>query len=638
MRDKTSAGLGCFLHLKTAHSESFLFTIMPGIVGLVTKKPRQWAETQLRFMVESMRHDNSYVSGTWIDDSIGIYVGWTARPKTFASEMPVYNESRSSVLIFSGEEYPDPQIHKDLKNKGHICEDRGPSYLVHISESDPSFPRGLNGRFHGVLIDKETRKATLFNDRYGMHRVYYHESADAFFFAAETKAILRVLPELRRVDRQGLSEFAACGCVLEDRTIFKDIRALPIGSAWIFSRGKVEKQLSYFRPSEWEEQESLDPESYYLRLKNVFSANLSRYFGGEERVGVSLTGGLDTRMIMAWTRADRGLLPSYTFGGPMRECQDVMIARRVARVCDQPYEVIPVDEAFLSRFGYFAERAVYLSDGCAAVNRGADLYVNQHAAAIAPVRMTGNYGSEILRRLRVFKPSNLPEGLFQPEFHEAISAAKETYRNLIGGHAVSFTAFRQAPWYQHGLLALEETQLTMRSPFLDNDLVQTAFRAPKSNIVKKDVFENNSDCARLIADGNPALNKIPTDRGLGGAQGWTGPISRRFLEFTFKAEYAYDYGMPQWLARVDHGLSALHLERLFLGRHKFCHFRLWYRDNLSGYVREMLLDSKSLARPYIEKKKLERIVLDHIKGIRNYTTEITRLLTLELQHRLFIDA
>ena len=107
--------------------------------------------------------------------------------------------------------------------------------------------------------------------------------------------------------------------------------------------------------------------------------------------------------------------------------------------------------------------------------------------------------------------------------------------------------------------------------------------------------------------------------------------------FMTRAEYAYDYGMPQWLARVDHLLSPLGLERLFLGRHKFCHFRVWYRDYLSNYVQEMLLDPRTLSRPYIEPKMLETIVQRHVKGDRNYTTEIHRLLTLELQHRLFVD-
>ena len=142
----------------------------------------------------------------------------------------------------------------------------------------------------------------------------------------------------------------------------------------------------------------------------------------------------------------------------------------------------------------------------------------------------------------------------------------------------------------------------------------------------------------MIADGNGALLRIPTDRGLGGRRGrLSRVVSRALLEFLFKAEYAYDLGMPQAVARVDHALSALRLERLFLGRHKIFHFRIWYRDALAGYVREMLLDSRTLSRPYLRRKGVETMVRGHLKGDRNYTSAIHKMLALELVHRLFID-
>jgi asparagine synthase (glutamine-hydrolysing) len=103
-------------------------------------------------------------------------------------------------------------------------------------------------------------------------------------------------------------------------------------------------------------------------------------------------------------------------------------------------------------------------------------------------------------------------------------------------------------------------------------------------------------------------------------------------------EYAYDYGMPQWVARIDHQLSFLHLERIFLGRHKFTHFRVWYRDALSNYVREVLLDSRTLSRPYLQASAVKEIVQRHHKGDRNYTTAIHQILTLEYVHRLFLDS
>jgi asparagine synthase (glutamine-hydrolysing) len=64
---------------------------------------------------------------------------------------------------------------------------------------------------------------------------------------------------------------------------------------------------------------------------------------------------------------------------------------------------------------------------------------------------------------------------------------------------------------------------------------------------------------------------------------------------------------------------------------------VWYRDQLANYIRQMLLDPLSLSRPYVQKRAMEKIVEGHLKGDRNYTTEIHRLLTLELLHRNFLD-
>ncbi|HLJ78636.1 MAG TPA: hypothetical protein VKT75_14540 [Acidobacteriaceae bacterium] len=610
---------------------------MPGLAGIITKMPRGRAEAELSRMLSTLRHEASYSIGKWVDEDCGVYVGWSARAGAFDQGMPLRNERGDMVLAFAGEEYPDPELRAQLKQRGHDFDPEGPSYLVHTAEEFAEFPKNLNGRFHGILIDTKASGGMLFNDRYGMQRLYIHEAPEGLYFAAEAKAILAVLPELRRIDERSLGEFVSCSCVLENRTLFQGIEALPPGSAWRFQRGEVQSKSKYFLPSEWEDQGPLDPQEYYEQVRQVFSRNLPRYFDGPQRVAMSVTGGLDTRMILAWAKNQSEPLPSYTFGGPYRECGDVKIGREVAQACGMPHQVIPVGTEFLTQFARYAERAVFLSDGCVGVNRAADLYVNEVAAKIAPVRMTGNYGSEILRHLRAFKPVDPMPGVFLPEMLSQIERAKQTYSGLFDGHAVSFTAFRQAPWYQYSLLSLEQTQLAVRSPFLDNDLVRTAFRKKNSGVVKSDLFEESDECTRLIADGSPDLHRIPTDRGLGGDGNWTAALQRAWLEFTFKAEYAYDYGMPQWLARTDHALSAFQLERLFLGRHKFCHYRVWYRDQLAAYVRAVLLDDRSLSRPYVNGKALELMVKRHIKGDRNYTTEITKLLTLELIHRVFVE-
>jgi asparagine synthase (glutamine-hydrolysing) len=247
--------------------------------------------------------------------------------------------------------------------------------------------------------------------------------------------------------------------------------------------------------------------------------------------------------------------------------------------------------------------------------------------------MTGLFGGEIIRGVRAFKPVKPDASLFCNDFLSNVQRAAETFAEAIDGNSVSFAAFKQGPWYLQGSLALEETQLSVRSPFLDNDFVRTVFRSPASALV------GNEISLRLVVDGDRALLGIPTDRGLGGnRRDILGAISRGLQGFLFKAEYAYDMGMPQWLARLNHSLSPLCPESLFLGRHKPFHFRVWYRDALAGYIQEMLLDPRSLSRPYIERKGLEAVVRGHLKGDRNYTTELHKVLALELLHRLFLES
>lgn len=603
---------------------------MPGLVGILTRAPAAHARVARDKMLDSMRHERFYITGCWEDEAIGLYVGWVVREGSFAANLPLKDQENDRTLIFSGEEYPSAALRSELMRRGHHIVPGCASYLGHIPLEEQTYPRALNGRFHGILVNHNRAAATLFNDRFGMHRVYYCQTADAFYFSAEVKGILAVCPELRRLDPRGVGEFITNGCALDNRTLFPDINLLPPASAWTLTQGRVIRRERYFAPDEWEHQEPLDAENFYLTLRETFASRLPHYFYGPERIGMSMTGGLDTRMVLAWRRPQPGTLPCYTFGSMFRECQDVVIGRRVAEACGQSYEVIEVGEEFLSRFDHYAQRTIYLSEGTVEVTRSPDLYVNERARRIAPVRMTGVYGGEVLRRVQAFRPTPIDESAFAEEYKQFIGEAWLTYRSALAGHPLSRSVFREAPWYLYGSLGLEQTQLTMRTPFLDNEIVRTVFRAPYASCHSTAVSE------RLIADGNPALSLIRTDLGLS-----IGAPRRRVLsavlKASFKAEYAYDYGMPDWLARMDHLLSIIQFERAFLGRHKFYHFRTWYKTQLREYLRDVLLDERSLARPHINPTRVRTTLEAHFRGQRNQTREIHKLLTLELLYRTLLD-
>ena len=607
---------------------------MPGIAGIIATGSSDANVKTLRTMVRRMMHEPSYSSGTYANEHLGLGIGWVCHKGSFSDCMPVWNETKDICLVFSGEDFSDQAEITKLLAHGHQFDGQNAAYLVHLyEEMGIKFLERLNGWFSGLLLDLREERMVLFNDRYAASRIYFHQTEGALFFASEAKALLSVLPHVRQLDLRGLAEFCSCGCPLQNRTLFSGISLLPGASRWTFSRTESPKREVYFRKETWEEQPALRSGSeYYDKLKATFARVLPRYFYGDRQIGLSLTGGLDGRMIMAWAGRPPGTMPCYTFGGPYRDCADVRLARKVAQICRQEHKVIPVGGEFFAQFGALVEQAVYFSDGAMDPSGSVELYVNRIARDIAPIRLTGNLGSEILRAHVAFKPQSLNEAIYTRDLTHLGRAAAERYSTEAEGRRLSFIAFKQVSWHHCSRMSVEQSQLTLRSPFLDNELVSLAYQAPG------DLGMSPEPSLRLIADGNPALGRIPTDRGL---RYRPIPLVSRmqhlFNEFTFRAEYAFDYGMPQWLAQIDHALSPLRLERLFLGRHKFEHFRTWYGHELAEYLKDVLLDSRTRQRPYLQGACVEDMLSAHLRGIRNYTTEIHKVLSTELIQRQLIE-
>ena len=123
-------------------------------------------------------------------------------------------------------------------------------------------------------------------------------------------------------------------------------------------------------------------------------------------------------------------------------------------------------EEFLKQFPHYAERAVYLSDGCVDVSRAPDLYVNERAATDCSSPDDGELwrgGAASGAYLQTRRPARGPV-LIQAFFPILVRRGKPMGR-FLGGNPVSFAVFKQMPWNHYGVMALEETQLSMRSPY-----------------------------------------------------------------------------------------------------------------------------------------------------------------------------
>ena len=599
---------------------------MPGIVGIITQRPSDECQRLVKSMVISMEHEPFYDSGT--HSEMGIYAGWVAHGDSFAAGQVFFNEEKDIALLFSGECFADPETGAELKRKGHELGEAAGSWLVHFyEEQGDRFFEKLNGLFSGLLIDKKRNRVFLFNDRYGIERIYYYEAEGEFYFASEAKALLRILPKLRQFDDEGVVQYLAFGCTLEWRTLFKDIQVLPGGSAWSFENAKCQKR-KYFSPETWEAQPVLTAERFESEFQETFKSILPRYFESESKIGVSLTGGLDTRMIMACRPDSTRDLVCYTFSGEKGLTLDDRLAAQVARSCGLEHRLLRIGSDFFSDFAVHADRTVYLTDGCFGILGAHEAYFNGQARRLAPMRLTGNFGSEVLRGVSTFKPLELSQDLLSSEFRCAVDSSVREFSDSEE-HAVTFAAFQEIPWNLFGSVAACRSQVTFRTPYLDNELVTLAYRAPER------LRKSSLLASRLVKANEAVLSEIPTDRGFVSDNSGLGFLFRRlFAEATFKIDYYNSEGLPHGLSRLDPVLRRVSSGMGILGLHKYLPYRHWFRRELAGYVHDKLTGPQIRTMPFWNSGFLQRMAHAHIHGRKNYVREINAVLTLEAVERL----
>ena len=599
---------------------------MPGIAGIISRQAGADHRRLVARMLESMMHEPFYASDSCVVPELGMCAGWVAHPGSFAARESDTGAGEPINLLLAGECYRSDGAN-DRPVDVHPGGTSRSILALYDRLGEKCLPQ-LNGLFSGLIIDRRQKRALLFNDRFGLERIYVHQTAEATYFASEAKALLRVLPDLRALDDAAVAEFLAFGCVLESKTLFRGIRCLDGGSLWLFENGACTANR-YFDPDTWVRQPALTAEAFASEFEETFSRVLPSYVGSGAGLGISLTGGLDTRMVMACLPALANKPVCYTFSGLHGDTLDQRLARRVATACGLEHRVLRIQPDFLANYASHVDRTVHVTDGCSGATVAHEIYFNAQARALAPVRLTGNFGSEVLRSMSTFKPSRLEPSMFHADFRPKVDASSA---NVVRGaeHPVIFAAFREIPWNLFGSLAAGRSQLSFRTPYLDNDLVALACRAPAAS------RQSPASAIQLIEHRHPELGRIPTDRALMGTGSRLSRAARAlFSTVTFKLDYLHKEGLPDWLMPFEAGLGVLDRAGL-LGLHKYLPYRLWFRHELANYVTDVLTDPETARLPYWNAAMLSSIARDHVAGRHNYVREINAVLTLSAVNRLLV--
>jgi asparagine synthase (glutamine-hydrolysing) len=607
---------------------------MPGIFGVVDgsaagSSPVPELLDLLHRMAAIMRYDDDYAVDLVACPELGANVG---RAGDLSDSDARSHASSSGALLTTGEPVVElPYDCGDAERRRLACVGRGSEELWRWLQSAGVEGLGdVEGAFAGCLIDPHAHQVRIFNDRCGIERLFVHQAGGRCFFASEAKAILAAVPETRAFDPQAVADTLGCGAPLGRQSLYRGIEVLAPASMVVFDRQAPPRQRAYFDRRSLEHLTPVTAGEFLDGFSGRLAAAVNRAARPGPASAVSLTGGLDSRMIMAVLDDQRGAVPCYTFGSMYRDSLDVRIARAVAARMACPFTVLTLGRPFLEGIREHFERAVFIADGYIGLSGAAELYVNRLAREIAPVRITGNWGGELLRGVRAFKyrepRADLLPGLRRElaRSAEAFAAADRAFENPL-----SFVLFHQIPMQGYGRYAVERSQVQMRAPFLAPTVVDWLYQAPPT-------VRASQQCSTGVIARRPQLLAIPTDIGLlGDGTRLTRRLRRERRRVLVKAEYLLAHGAPDWIAALTRRGPGEQLEHLVIGYNKFQHFRRWIRRELAPFVRESLSSAPGDLDGFFELSAVRRTAEAQISGTGNALEELDLVLTLAAAARAF---
>jgi asparagine synthase (glutamine-hydrolysing) len=300
---------------------------MSGICGAVGIED----EKLLRKMASSMRH-----RGEVIDVLAGN--GVTIALIRHADEPGLYNKGAMSIAL-------DHDIYA-IGNR--LIKDNSDVYAHLATRASPKETlRTLRGSFALAIVNKgKYPRLTLARDIYGTRSIYYLPTQQAIFFASEMKCFLAIDKFKLEVSPEALPYYLSGGFTPDRQTLLKQVFKVVPGEVVEFEDGDIKCQ-KYWNPMPCEKA-PLDMnhwlEATWAKLKKAAKAQLP---AKEGRVGIALSGGLDSALIAAALRhVSRGSkVVSFSLDYGEGDKTEPDMAAKIARYLDIDYHLVKLDAA-----------------------------------------------------------------------------------------------------------------------------------------------------------------------------------------------------------------------------------------------------------------------------------------------------
>ena len=225
---------------------------------------------------------------------------------------PISNEDDTVFIVYNGETYNAPELRRELVAKGHIFKTHSDTeVLLHLYEEEgAAFLKRLNGMFTVSIYDKNKNEILIARDRFGVKPLYWFQRDGILAWASEIKA-LKVLPEFdSKLSPEGLSTFLGLMYIPDPWTAYEHVHKLRPGH--FIRSGPDGVTVQQYYDFDFGAKDDITSAAASSRLATLLRGSVERQMLSDVPVGVLLSGGLDSRSVLAAAAEQSPGLPSFT--------------------------------------------------------------------------------------------------------------------------------------------------------------------------------------------------------------------------------------------------------------------------------------------------------------------------------------
>jgi asparagine synthase (glutamine-hydrolysing) len=319
---------------------------MCGISGQYNFLNRQPVKPEtVRRMADSIVHRGPDDEGFFFDGPLGLGFRRLSIIDLAGGHQPMSDQAESVWVIFNGEIYNYPELRQELENYGFVFRTKSDTeVIVHgYKKWGLDVFSHLNGMFGVAIWDVARKRLVLSRDAFGIKLIYYALKNGSLFFGSEIRAVRAGNPEKVEVDPVALNLFLRYRFTPSPYTIYKGIQKLAPGTMLIAEPGSARVERWYkFKPEPFSRMPS--DEDAGEELLAIYRRALKRHLLSDVPVGLLLSGGLDSGLLLGLMNERGRQWPTFTIGyGSSFKDDELVDAAETASIFGAKHTSIEID-------------------------------------------------------------------------------------------------------------------------------------------------------------------------------------------------------------------------------------------------------------------------------------------------------